>query len=124
MDQAHIGTTLRRPDGRALGYAEFGPPKGMPIVCIHGYGDSRLTRHPDDSLLTKLGVRLVTLDRPGIGLTDYRPARSVLDWVDDARLLADQLGLGRFAVLGWSGGGPHALACARRFPDRLRAVGV
>lgn len=124
QDQGLGGKTLRRTDGRALGYAEFGAPGGAPVVCLHGFGDSRITRHPDDSLAAKLGLRVITLDRPGIGLSDYRPAHSVLDWADDAATLADHLGLGRFAVLGWSGGGPHALACAYCFPDRLTAVGV
>ena len=124
LDQSSVGLTLRRPDGRTLGYAEFGAPSGTPVVSVHGYGDSRLTRHPDDFLAANLGVRLITFDRPGIGLSDYRAARSVLDWADDVAILADHLGLSRFAVLGWSGGGPHALACAYRFPDRLTAVGV
>jgi pimeloyl-ACP methyl ester carboxylesterase len=123
-DHARIGTTVPRPDGRAIGYAEFGAPAGTPVVSVHGYGDSRITRHPDDSLAASLNVRLIALDRPGIGLSDYRPARSVLEWADDVGILADHLNLGRFAVLGWSGGGPHALACAYRLADRLTAVGV
>jgi pimeloyl-ACP methyl ester carboxylesterase len=124
VEHAHLGTTVRRPDGRALGYAEFGAADGTPIVSVHGYGDSRLTRHPVDSLTASLNVRLITLDRPGVGLSDYRPAHSLLDWADDVAILADHLDLGRFAVFGWSGGGPHALACAYRVPDRLAAVGV
>jgi pimeloyl-ACP methyl ester carboxylesterase len=91
---------------------------------MHGYPDSRLTRHPDDSLTASLGVRLVIPDRPGIGLSGFRPARSVLERVGDVAALADALGLDRFAVLGWSAGGPYALACAYAMPERLTAVGV
>ena len=116
--------TFRTSDGRSIGFAEFGDPAGTPVVLLHGYGDSRLTRHPDDALAVNLGVRLITLDRPGIGLSDLRPARSVLDWTDDVKAVVDHLGLGRVALFGWSGGGPHALACAYRFPSRLTAVGV
>jgi len=119
-----IGTTVRRPDGRTIGYAEFGTPSGTPIVSMHGYADSRITRHPDDALAARLNIRLITLDRPGIGLSDYRPARTVLEWADDVATLADHLALSKFAVFGWSGGGPHALACAYQFPERLTAVGV
>src|SRR5438105_4654797 len=121
---SEVGTTVRRPDGHTIGYAEFGAPSGTPIISIHGYADSRITRHPDDALAASLNVRLITLDRPGVGLSDYRPARTVLEWTDDVAALADHLALGKFAVFGWSGGGPHALACAYQFPDRLTAVGV
>jgi pimeloyl-ACP methyl ester carboxylesterase len=124
LEQRLVGSTVRRPDGLAIGFAEFGAPGGTPVILTHGYGDSRLTRHPDDSILSRLDIRLITLDRPGVGLSDYRPARSVLDWADEIATVADHLGLQRFALLGWSGGGPHALAGAYRFPDRLTATGV
>src|SRR4051794_21573686 len=119
-----VGTTIRLGDGRVLGYAEYGDPTGRPVMLCHGFGDSRLTRNPDDALTAALGVRLIILDGPGIGLSDFKPARSILDVVDDIVLLADELDLGRFALFGWSGGGPHALACAYRFPDRVTTVGV
>jgi pimeloyl-ACP methyl ester carboxylesterase len=119
-----VGTTIRLSDGRVLGYAEFGDPTGRPVIFCHGFGDSRLTRNPDDALTAALGVRLITLDGRGIGLSDFKHARSILDVVDDIALLADELQLDRFAVFGWSGGGPHALACAYAFPDRITAVGV
>jgi pimeloyl-ACP methyl ester carboxylesterase len=69
-------------------------------------------------------VRLITVDRPGIGLSDACPRRRLLDWPHDVRQLADELALDRFAVLGWSAGGPFALACAYLIPDRLQAVGI
>src|SRR4051812_38690208 len=124
LDKPVVGTTMRLSDGRLLGYAEFGDPAGKPVIFCHGFGDSRITRNPDDTLTAALGVRLITMDGRGIGLSDFKPACSMLEVVDDVASLADQLGLDRFAVLGWSGGGPHALACAYKFPDRVTAAGI
>ena len=109
--------------GRAIGYEQYGDPAGRPVMLFHGFGDSRLTR-PDDAQTAASGVRLVTVDRPGIGLTDPLPARTLLDRIGDVTALADHLGLDRFAVLGWSGAGPHALACGHTLGDRITAVGV
>jgi pimeloyl-ACP methyl ester carboxylesterase len=116
--------TVQLGDGRRLAYAEFGDPTGKPLVFMHGWCGSRVTRHPDDALAANLGVRLVTVDRPGVGGSDRLPGRRLLDWPDDVRQLADALGLDRFAVLGHSGGGPHALACGVRLADRVTTLGV
>jgi pimeloyl-ACP methyl ester carboxylesterase len=127
MAAAHAlgpATTLVLRDGRRLAYAEYGDLQGTPVVFLHGWGDSRLTRHPDDRGTAALGVRLLTVDRPGIGCSDFQPRRTLLDWPDDLAQLADHLGLPRFAVLGHSGGGPFALACAWKLPARLTVVGI
>jgi pimeloyl-ACP methyl ester carboxylesterase len=116
--------TIRLRDGRLLGYAEFGDPSGVPLLFCHGWGDSRLTRHPDDACTAASGIRLITIDRPGFGRSDFQPRRTLLDWPVDIVQLADTLKLERFALLGHSGGGPHALACAVAIPDRLSAVGI
>jgi pimeloyl-ACP methyl ester carboxylesterase len=118
------GATLRLRDGSVLGYAEYGDANGQPVFLLHGYPDSRIVRNPDDALTTSLGVRLIIPDRPGIGLSSFKPARSLLGRVGDVAELANALGLSRFAVLGWSAGGPYALACAYKFPERLTGVGV
>jgi pimeloyl-ACP methyl ester carboxylesterase len=118
------GEVFFLPDGRQLGFAQFGAPDGKPLMFFHGLGASRLTRHPDDSITASLDVRLITIDRPGIGLSSPKPGRTLLDWPNDVAALADALGIGQFAVLGWSGGGAHALACAHQIPERLSAVGV
>lgn len=115
---------IRLRDGRALGFAQFGPVTGLPVFFFHGGGSTRLTRHPDDSILDAYGVRLITVDRPGVGLSDPHPGRILLDWPDDVVQLADSLDIDLFTVLGWSAGGPHALACAYKIPHRLRTVGV
>lgn len=116
--------TLTLADGRSLGYAEYGPADGDPLLFFHGTPGSRYTRHPDASLLEKHGVRHVTLERPGYGQSTYQPRRELLDWPHDVREAADALGLDTFAVAGFSGGGPHALVCAARLPDRVTSAAV
>src|SRR5690348_6314631 len=102
---AETAITLR--DGRALGYAEFGDPTGAPVILLHGWCGSRLTRHPDDQLTASLGVRLIGVDRPGVGLSDRKPRRTLLDWPDDLEQLMDALDLQQAGVVGHSAGGPH-----------------
>jgi pimeloyl-ACP methyl ester carboxylesterase len=114
--------TLRLKSGRTLGYAEWGDPSGSPLFHFHGSSSSRLERPVQPEALA--GVRLVTIDRPGHGLSDYQPHRILLDWPEDVAALADHLGFGRFAVSGWSFGGPYALVCAYRIPERLTAAGL
>ncbi|HWI61143.1 MAG TPA: alpha/beta hydrolase, partial [Symbiobacteriaceae bacterium] len=84
---------------------------------------SRIARHPDERIAQRLGVRIITMDRPGSGLSDFQPGRRILDWPADVAALADHLGMGSFAVAGISGGGPYALACAYAMPDRVTAAG-
>src|SRR5438874_7114623 len=98
------GQTIRLRDGRLLAYAEFGDPSGIPLIFCHGWGDSRLTRHPDDTRTAALGVRLITIDRPVFGRSTFQPRRMLLDWPADVVQLADTLELERFALLGHSGG--------------------
>jgi pimeloyl-ACP methyl ester carboxylesterase len=118
------GETIHLPDGRVLGFAQYGAPDGVPLFFFHGLGASRLSRHPDEQIARTLGVRVITIDRPGIGLSAPHPGRTLLDWPADVRALANALQFERFAVLGWSGGGPYALACAYAMPERLLAVGL
>jgi pimeloyl-ACP methyl ester carboxylesterase len=118
------GKLVRLPDGRRLGYLEYGDPLGLPVFFFHGFGSTRLMRHPDESIPVSLGLRVLSVDRPGIGLSDPQPGRRLMDWPRDVAAMADALGIGRFAVLGWSGGGPYALACARALPGRIVAAGV
>src|SRR5215475_3198278 len=113
---------LRLADGRALGYAEFGDSGGEPFFYFHGHPGSRLEARFAESAATAAGVRIIALDRPGYGLSDWQPGRAILDWPADVTEAADLLGIGGFSVVGGSGGGPYALACAYRLPDRVRRV--
>jgi pimeloyl-ACP methyl ester carboxylesterase len=119
-----LAMTVRLRDGRRLAYDEVGDPGGVPVLYFHGGGDSRLTRHPDDTIARSLGIRLIAVDRPGCGGSDFRACRSLLDWPLDVDQLADALGVERFKVLGWSAGGPHALVCARVLRDRVESATV
>jgi tetratricopeptide (TPR) repeat protein len=115
---------LRLPDGRTLGYLDFGDPNGFPIFYFHGMPGSRLELAQYEPLLRELHIRLITPERPGYGLSTYQPRRKILDWPDDVAALADHLGIARFAVLGASGGGPYAAACAYKLPERVTALGL
>lgn len=117
-----MAATVELSDGRALGYDELGPGDGFPIVGFGGTTMSRLAHLGDAP--EAAGVRLVLVDRPGYGLSDVHPGRTLLDWPSDIAQLAGALGLDRFAVYGMSGGGPHALACGYALAERVTAVGL
>jgi pimeloyl-ACP methyl ester carboxylesterase len=110
-------------DGRDLAFAEYGDLHGKPIMFFHGAPGSRLF-HPYDDITTRLGVRLICVDRPGYGGSTFQPNRRILDWPKDVAALGDSLRLDSFAIAAHSGGCPHALACAYALPDRVRAVAV
>lgn len=110
-------------DGRALGYAEFGAPAGQPTLLFNGSA-SRLFYPFEDSVAQKLNARIITVERPGFGLSTFKPARTLLDWPKDVRQLADALGLEKFAVAGASAGGPYAAACAHKLPERVTALAL
>jgi pimeloyl-ACP methyl ester carboxylesterase len=113
-------------DGRRLAYAEYGDPAGIPVLWFHGAPSSRF--EPlliGDDALRAHGLRVIAPDRPGMGASDFQPRRAFDDWPGDVASLADALGLQRFAVIGFSGGGPYVAACAARIPERItRAVVV
>lgn len=113
-------------DGRTIGYSECGDPAGQPVLAFPDTLGSRLdlSGREFDTMAGAAGARLLVLERPGIGLSDARPGRSVLDWPVDVVGFAEVLGLSRFSLLGFGGGGPYALACACRIPHRVRSVGV
>ena len=107
-----------------LAYAEFGDPDGRPVLFLHGTPGYRLNPWTTDAELRSLGVRLIALDRPGVGRSTARPQRRLLDWADDVQRLADSLGLERFAVVGFSNGGPHAAACAYKLGPRVSGTAL
>ena len=110
--------TICARDGRRLSVEERGDPKGRPVFLLHGTPGSRLGPAPRPSVLYRMGIRLITFDRPGYGGSDRSLGRTVGAAAEDVRLIADALGLGRFGVVGRSGGAPHALACAALLPER------
>lgn len=117
MDKTNQIVDLK--DGRKLGFAEYGVPDGKPVFHFNGSGGSRLEHPPNLNILTELGIRYISTDRPGHGNSSLKHDRELLDWPDDVAAIADHLGIDNFHVLGWSAGGPHALACAYKMPERV-----
>lgn len=109
-------------DGRRIALDDRGDPDGVPVLYCHGSPDSRLARHPDDGIARAAGVRLLAVDRPGIGHSDPDPAATPASVADDLVAVLDHLGLGSATVLSWSTGAIFALALAGAHPDRCRAV--
>ena len=116
--------TVRLFDGRSIGIASVGREDGFPIIHAHGSDMSRLEVKLFAAQADAAGVRLIGLDRPGVGRSDPKPGSRLLDWPDDVLEVADRLGIERFAVEGLSAGGPYALACACKIPQRLTACGL
>jgi pimeloyl-ACP methyl ester carboxylesterase len=112
------------PDGRYLGYAGYGDARGRPVFYFHGFPGSRLEARLAGQAAVSYGIRLIAVDRPGYGLSDARRHRTLLDWAQDTVHLADFLGIGRFSVVGVSGGGPYAAACAFKISHRLDKVAI
>jgi pimeloyl-ACP methyl ester carboxylesterase len=112
------------PDGRILGFAEYGDAGGTPLFFFHGTPGARISAPHDDAALVHARVRLIAPERPGYGLSTPHVQRTLLSWSDDVAALADHLGLRRFAVAGASGGGPYALSCASALPTRVTVAGL
>jgi Predicted hydrolases or acyltransferases (alpha/beta hydrolase superfamily) len=115
---------IRLRDGRRLAYSEQGDPDGSPIFHQHGMPGSRLEHEAEPEFYRSMGVRVITPDRPGYGLSDPHPHRPLLDWPSDVAEVADSLGISRFGITGLSGGGIYALACAAAISERLTEVVV
>ena len=124
MPRQLSGSTFRLRDGRTIGYLQVGKADGPAIFHFHGHGSSRLEALLVAEKAADVGVRLIALDRPGIGRSSANEGYRLLDWPDDVAEVAHQLGIGRFAVEGFSAGGAFALACAYKYPHRLTACGL
>src|SRR5690349_5333603 len=115
-------STIELPDGRTLGYMDFGPPEGVPVLWFHGGPGSRLEPKGCVPAATQLGQRLIGHDRPAYGLSTPRPGRSIEACVPDALAVADHLGIDQFYAVGVSTGGAYALSTAAIAPDRVLGV--
>jgi pimeloyl-ACP methyl ester carboxylesterase len=115
---------LRLADGRTLACLELGDPSGPPVLYFHGYPGSRLEARVAATAAGRLGVRLLSVDRPGFGQSTFQAARRIGGWAADIGALADQLALERFSIVGVSGGAPYALACAAQLSHRLARVAL
>ena len=113
---------IRDPDGRRLSVESTGDPEGKPVFLLHGTPGGRLGPRPRGIVLYRLGIRLISFDRPGYPGSDRHRGRNVAAAAGNVRVIADYLGIDRFSVVGRSGGGPHALACAALLPDRVASA--
>ena len=110
-------------DGRKVQLEEYGDPSGVPALWFHGAFSSRLEAWSLDAPAQELGVRVISLDRPGLGGSDPHPGRTVTGYADDVAQVLDALGIGQAAVGGLSNGGMYTMAVASALPDRVvRAV--
>ena len=124
MPTPELFETVELSDGRSLSFASFGDPAGRPVFYFHGFPGSRFEPQLNHEAYLKAGIRLLALDRPGIGQSTRKNKRKLSDWPDDVVEVAKILNLEKFSVLGVSGGGPYALACARAIPGYLDKVTV
>lgn len=124
LTEARIKGRVEVEPGRVLSFAEYGAPGGRAIVWLHGTPGAR-TQIPEDAreLAAREGVRIIGIDRPGIGRSTSHVYASVSAFTDDLEIVLDALGVGSCAVVGLSGGGPYALAAGARLTNRVCAVG-
>jgi pimeloyl-ACP methyl ester carboxylesterase len=129
MEDIRTQTDLMSPiitlkDGRALGFASFGAPLGRPVLYFHGGDSSRLEAQWYAEAAAKLNIWLIAPDRPGFGLSEFQPGRTILDWSKDLVQLVDALGIDQFSVLGLSGGAPFVAAACLKLPHRIRRATI
>ncbi|MEV4517395.1 alpha/beta hydrolase [Dactylosporangium sp. NPDC049525] len=115
---------MKARDGRALRVEISGDPSGSPVFLLHGTPGSRVGPKPRSGVLYRLGIQLICYDRPGYGGSDRDRERTVASAAADIQAIADELGVDRFAVVGRSGGGPHALAAAACLPEHVTRTAV
>jgi len=115
---------VRLSSGRRLAYAEFGAEAGLPVIFHHGAPSCRLEAQAYGRGAWLRGVRLIAVDRPGIGRSDWDPEWTFVSFAEMIREFAGRLGLEKFGLLGVSGGGPPSLACASAFPERITKVAI
>ncbi|KAL8869558.1 MAG: hypothetical protein Q9174_004188 [Haloplaca sp. 1 TL-2023] len=117
--------TLTLPTGHTIGFAEYGSPSGTPMFALHGSPGSRYDALWLTSVAKKYHIRIIAPDRPGHGTSTFQKDRRLIDYPSDISQLAKHLGIERYHVIGHSGGGPYALACAYGLPPKeLLNVGV
>lgn len=110
-------------DGRKLAYADYSPTNVLPLFLCHGTPGSHIQPNSLINAANNLGIRWIVPCRPGYSLSDPRQGYNLFNIAEDIVELADTLGIGRFGIMGTSGGGPYTLATAQRFPERLLVVG-
>ena len=115
LPEPRLEGSYRLARGRRIGFAEWGRADGVPVLWFHGTPGGRHQIAPDARrLAADMGIRLISLERPGIGGSSRHLYENIAEWADDVGTIVDRLGIDRFACVGLSGGGPYVLACAAR----------
>ncbi len=118
------GALLRLAGGGHVAYDEYGDPAGVPVIFCHGWPSSRTMAQIAEPAAWECGVRLISPDRPGIRDSTFQEGRTLRDWPAIVRALAAKLSLGRFHLLGISGGAPYAYATALELPEKVGALAI
>ncbi|OBI73265.1 alpha/beta fold hydrolase [Mycobacterium asiaticum] len=125
IDRPKLEGNIAVGEGRQIGFAEFGAPQGRAVFWLHGTPGARRQIPTEARVYAEHhNVRLIGVDRPGIGSSTPYRYETLSAFADDLRVIADTLGIDKMAVVGLSGGGPYTLACAAGLPERVVAVGV
>lgn len=111
-------------DGRKLGFAEYGNVNGYPIIYCHGSQSSRLEMHYDHSFAIENDLRIITIDRPGHGISDFNPKGSILEFARDVKQLMTYLKIDRLSIAGMSAGSPFALGMSYLYPENIYKTSI
>lgn len=121
---AEPSQTVRLRDGRALGWIAYGDPSGRSVLAFHGAPACRLLFSPADAMAARLGLRVVAPDRPGYGLSDAAPRRTLGDWASDTAQLMDRLKIEQAPIVAISGGAPYAVSAAAKLGNRITGLAL
>ena len=115
---------IQLPDGAVVAFEEYGDPNGVPVIFCHGWPSSRTMARLTDEPARELGIRIVSLDRPGIRGSSLQPNRKLSDWPCLLEQVVERLDLPEFRMLAISGGALYAYATAVAMPERVRAIAI
>ena len=116
--------TVVLPDGRLIAFRDLGNPDGVPVFILHPVVQSSLMRPQEAAMAGECGVRLISVERPGIGLSTRDPEGTYASFANDLAAVADALGIARFRLLGWASGAPYALTAASRLGERVTRLAL